>query len=484
MSGMAPVSRIGGRALAALLPDLNALPGPIYSALGDAITALVLDGRIATETRLPSERELADALRLSRATVTAAYDALRAGGYLTSRTGSGSYVTVPPGSRPRQSLARWSPTAAAPEDVIDLSCATLPAPAGVLGPAVERAATKLAQYAYGDGYDPAGLAVLRSAVAARYCARGVPTSPEQVLITSGALHGLDLILRLLAGPGDRVLTELPTYPGALDAPRSVGARIVPVPVAPDGSWQVDQMQATLRQTAPRLACLTPDFHNPTGALVDEAARRAVLRTARQTGTTVIVDESFVGFGFGPDERPCAAIDPSVISVGSLSKPVWGGLRIGWVRASADTISRLAALRASIDLGGPVLDQLVAAELFDDLDTIIAARLAQLRPQRDALLDALAGELPQWRTTVPSGGLSLWVELDAPLSTPLTLMALPAGVVLVPGSRFGVDGKLERFLRLPYSLPVAQLDEAVRRLAAVWSQLDRSGNIGPRQLVVA
>ena len=483
---MAPVSRIGGRALAALLPDLNALPGPVYSALGDAITALVLDGRIATEIRLPSERELAEALRLSRATVTAAYDALRAGGYLTSRTGSGSFVTVPPGSRPRQSLARWSPTSAAPEDVIDLSCAALPAPPGVVAPAVERVSAKLAQYTCGDGYDPSGLAVLRTAVAARYCARGVPTAPDQVLITSGALHGLDLLLRLTLGPGDRVLTELPTYPGALDAVRAAGARLVPVPMAVGGSggWQVDQMQATLRQTAPRLACLTPDFHNPTGALVDEAARRAVLRTARQTGTTVIVDESFVGFGFGPDERPCAAIDPSVISVGSLSKPVWGGLRIGWVRASAEMISRLAALRASIDLGGPVLDQLVAAELFDDLDAILAARLAQLRPQRDALLAALARELPQWRTTEPRGGLSLWVELDAPLSTPLTLMALPAGVVLVPGSRFGVDGTLERFLRLPFSLPVAQLDEAVRRLAGVWSQLDRSGGIGPRQLVVA
>ncbi|MGH3521798.1 MAG: GntR family transcriptional regulator, partial [Mycobacterium sp.] len=119
---MAPVSRIGGRALAALLPDVRTLPGPVYSALGDAITALVLDGRIATETRLPSERELASALRLSRATVTAAYDALRTGGYLASRTGSGSYVSVPAGSRPRQSLARWATSSTQVDDVIDLSC--------------------------------------------------------------------------------------------------------------------------------------------------------------------------------------------------------------------------------------------------------------------------------------------------------------------------------------------------------------------------
>jgi DNA-binding transcriptional MocR family regulator len=480
---MAPVSRIGGRALASLLPDVRTLPGPVYSALGDGITALVLDGRIATETRLPSERELATALQLSRATVTAAYDALRAAGYLASRTGSGSFVTVPAGSRPRQSIARWTTAGTPVDDVIDLSCAALPAPAGVLEPAIAAAVAQLGPYTSGDGYDPAGIAVLRAAVAERFTMRGVPTDADQVLITSGALHGLDLLLRLLVGPGDRVLTELPTYPGALDAIRANGARVVPVPMSAAGGWQLDHLRSTLRQTSPRLAYLTPDFHNPTGAQMDEPTRRDVLRTARQTGTTVIVDESFVGVGFVPDERPSAAIDPSVISIGSLSKPVWGGLRIGWVRASADMISRLAALRASIDMGGAVLDQLIATELFGRLDEIQAARVAELRPQRDALVAALARELPQWRVSVPQGGLSLWAELDAPLSTPLTLLAVPAGVVVVPGSRFGIDGTLERFLRLPYSLPADRIDEAVRRLAGVWTQLDRSV-MAHRQLVVA
>jgi DNA-binding transcriptional MocR family regulator len=110
-------------------------------------------------------------------------------------------------------------------------------------------------------------------------------------------------------------------------------------------------------------------------------------------------------------------------------------------------------------------------------------VAELRPQRDSLVAALARELPQWRVIVPQGGLSLWAELDAPLSTPLTLLAMPAGVVVVPGSRFGIDGTLERFLRLPYSLPADRIEEAVRRLAGVWAQLDRSG-MAHRQLVVA
>jgi DNA-binding transcriptional MocR family regulator len=483
---MASVSRIGGRALAALLPDLRSQRGPVYAALRDAVTALVLDGRIATETRLPSERELAAALQISRATVTAAYDALRESGYLASRTGSGSFVTVPAGSRPGPSLARWR-AGGAVDDVIDLSCAALAAPPGVLQDALPAAAAALPRYAESEGYEPAGLPVLRAAIADRFTERGVPTGPEHILVSNGAMHAFDLLLQLLIGPGDRVLTELPTYPGAIDAVRRIGARTVSVPMAADGGWDVATLRASLRQTSPRLAFLIPDFHNPTGALVGEDERRDVLRAARQTGTTVIVDESFVELGFCEGPRSTAALDPSVIVVGSLSKPVWGGLRIGWVRASAELVQRLAALRASIDMGGAVLDQLVASEIVPKLESLMPDRIAVLRERRDVVVAALRRELPEWRFTVPRGGISLWAELDAPLSTPLTMLAAPAGVIVVPGSRFGVDGTLERFLRVPYALPAEQLETAVARLASVWHGLDRTVDrtgVAARQLVVA
>ncbi len=484
---MAAPSRIGGRALADLLPTLRTMPGPVYAALADAVTSLVRDGRIATETRLPSERELAAALALSRATVTAAYDALRAAGFLTSRTGSGSYVTVPRGAQPRPALARWPLVGVDAHDVIDLSCATTSAPAEAFTAAVAGALERIGPYLCTDGYDPAGLPVLRETIAARFTARGVPTRPEQVLITNGALHGLDLIMRLLLGPGDRVVTELPTYPGALDAVRGNGGRVVPVPMAAGGGWQVDQLQATLRQTAPRLAYLIPDFHNPTGALVPEADRRAVLRVARQTGTTVVIDETFVDLAFGARERPAAALDPAVVTVGSLSKPVWGGLRIGWLRASAELVHRLSAVRLAIDMSGPVLDQLVAVDLIAHIDEIAAARVRELLPRRDALIAALREQLPSWHLGSPRGGLSLWCELDAPLSTPLSMLAAQTGVIVVPGSRFGVDGTLERFLRLPFTLPPDQLVQAVRRLATAWGQLGpqaAAGGLGVRPLVVA
>ena len=260
-----------------------------------------------------------------------------------------------------------------------------------------------------------------------------------------------------------MITELPSYPGALDAdprqrrPASCRCRW---PAA--GGWDVGQLQAALRQTLARLAYLIPDFHNPTGALIGaERPRRACCgprgRPARPSSST---SRSSTWASTNAARGRRAALDPAVVTIGSLSKPVWGGLRIGWIRASAELVRRLAALRATIDMAGSVLDQLVAAALFARLDEIAAHRRAQLRPRRDALLAALARELPSWRAPGPQGGLSLWAELDAPLSTPLTLLAAQAGVLIVPGSRFGVDGTLERFLRLPFALPAPQLDEAV------------------------
>jgi DNA-binding transcriptional MocR family regulator len=476
-----PLLSLSARALAGLLPDLSELPGPFYLALADTVTALVRDGRIAPDSRLPSERSLAQTLRLSRATVTAAYDQLRERGVLVSRTGAGSFVTLPVTPGRRSDFARWSMSD--PSTIIDMSCAALAAPEGILTTALASAAGQLSELATGDGYNPTGLPQLRDAIAQRFSARGVPTAPEQIMITNGALHAFDLLLRLLTGPGDRVITELPSYPGAFDAIRANSARAVPVPMALSGGWDVAQLQAALRQSSPRLAYLIPDFHNPTGILIDEAARRDVFRAARQTGTAVIVDESFVDIGFTAAERASAAIDSTVITIGSLSKPVWGGLRIGWIRASADMVRRLAILRATTDLAGSALDQLVATALFPRMDEIAALRRTELLPCRDALLAALGRQLPGWRWAVPAGGLSVWVELDAPLATPLSLLAAQSGLHIVPGSRFGVDGTMERFIRLPFALPIDQLEEAVTRLADAWAALDRS-RPAERPLVVA
>jgi DNA-binding transcriptional MocR family regulator len=439
--------------------------------LARALRLLVLDGRLPLRTRLPGERELAEALGVSRTTATAAYAALREEGFLASRRGAGSWTRLPADPGVAVESAPGGP------DVIDLSCAAFAAPEGALYGALAAATAELPRHLPGPGYDAAGLPVLRAAIASHLCARGVPTTSEQVLVTAGAQHAWTLLLRVLAGPGDRVLTEHPTYPAALDAVRAIGARPVPVPMLP-GGWDLDMLEVTLRQAAPRVAYLIADHQNPTGLTLPSEDRERLVALARASRTPLVIDETIAGLHLdgGTPPPPVAAFDPAgetVISTGSMSKAFWAGLRIGWIRANPALIGRLAVARAALDIASPVLEQLIAVELLANAETVMERQRAAARSRRDAFVSALRAVLPEWRFTVPAGGLSLWVELDAPRSTALAAIADRHGLRLASGPRFGVDGAFERFLRLPFSLPEPVLEEAAARLAVAWRSVSEA-----------
>ncbi|MDG4840607.1 PLP-dependent aminotransferase family protein [Micromonospora sp. WMMD967] len=471
--------QVRGVQLARLLGQWHALPGrrrsPDYAALAGAVRGLLADGRLPLGVRLPAERELAEALRISRTTVTAAYRHLRETGHLASRRGAGSW-TMLPGNHRVASTGLWTPLD--DRDMIDLGAAAPAAPPQLLD-AARAAAEDLPRYLGGAGYHPTGIIELREAVAAGYTARGLPTSADQIMVTSGTQHALDLVLRLALAPGGSVLVESPTYPNALAALAGRRARITTHGLAADADgWDSDLLLGSLRQTRPKLAYLIPEFQNPTGHLMPAALRERVVAAAHAVGTDLVVDESFVDLPLDGTELPppVAVYDrhSRVISIGGMSKPYWGGLRIGWVRAAAPQVQRLAAVRVGVDMASPVLDQLVAVHLLAHADAIVTDRRVTLAAQRDALLDALAQRLPDWRVTVPRGGVTLWAELDGPVSSALARAAEEVGVRLAPGPRFGLDGTLERFLRLPFTLPAADLVEAVGRIAAVRYDLDRAG----------
>jgi DNA-binding transcriptional MocR family regulator len=471
--------RISARSFARLLGDWRPPDGRgLTGALSDRVRLLVLDGRLPLQTRVPAERELAGALEVSRTTVAATYDALRDAGVLRSRRGSGSWTTLPADRPGTGRPAPFSPHGA--RNLFDLAHAALPAPSDALRVATAAAVHDFDAHLGGHGYDLVGLPALRTAIADRFTARGLPTTPDQVLVTAGAQHAIGLVLQTLAVPGDRVLVEHPTYPNALDAIRARGARAVPVPMGPGphgtGSWDPDLMTAAVRDAAPRLAYVIPDFQNPTCAVLDDAGREHLVGLARRTGTTLVVDETLAELALrGPSARPVAAFDDSshVLTVGSASKVFWGGLRIGWIRAAAPMVRRLAAARAAVDLGGPLLEQLVATRLVAGIEPVRAARQAELSAARDHLLDRVADLFPGWRPSRPDGGLSLWVDLGEPLSSRLTVAARRHDVLLAAGPRFGLDGAFERYLRLPYTLRRDRVDEALRRLAAAWRELDGS-----------
>ncbi|MFI1281963.1 MULTISPECIES: MocR-like transcription factor YczR [unclassified Streptomyces] len=466
---------IGSRQLAALLPA-DVLTRPGYRALADAVRTLILDGRIALHVRLPAERELAEAVGASRATVTGAYDLLRESGYVRSRRGSGTWTELPDGHLPVGSPAIiGGGTGGRPDGDpgIDLAIAAMGAPEGSLAEAFAWAAPRLSGLARHPGYHPFGLPDLRAAVADRFTRRGLPTRPEQILVTAGAQQAFALVMSLLCRAGDRVVTENPTYANALDALRHARLRTGSIAVS-DAGWDMDIAESTLRQTVPRMAYVIPDFQNPTGALMPPEQRLRLLATTRATGTWLVVDETIADIALDvPAPAPLASLAPRggadhVITIGSLSKTHWGGLRVGWVRATAKMITELTAVRVSADMTGSVLDQLVALPLMDALDRSLPARLAQLRIQREALVQSLQRHTPEWSWRVPPGGLSLWVDLGEPVSSALAERAAAAGVHIGRGARFGVDpGTFEHRLRIPYTLPADRLDEGVRRLASAF-----------------
>lgn len=471
-----PAGRISAARLATLLGSWRRR-GPHHGAedLAAALALVVHDGRLPSGTRLPSERELTAALGVSRTLVGAAWDRLRAAGLVASRRGSGSWITVP-GPGHREVLA---PAA----DLIDLARASPPAIAGLVG-AVDSARSRITELLSGPGYTELGVESLRERIAARYTARGLPTTAAQVLVTNGAHHAWVLALRLMVGPGDRVLVEQPSYPNALDAVRA--AHAIAVPVSVEDGWDPDGIDAAIRQSAPRLAYLIADFHNPTGRVMCEQDRARLGAALVRSRTPVVVDETLVELDLdGGTDMPApfaafTADGPSrnwCLSIGSAAKAYWGGLRIGWIRAAEDMIARLASARAALDLGSPVLDQLVVDELMAAPPDALDARRARLAAARDTLAGLLREHCPQWSFTVPRGGLALWCGLPGPMSTRLAVAAINHGVHVAPGARFGVHGGFERSIRLPYTAQADRLEDAVRRLALAAHSVRDSGVAG-------
>lgn len=437
---------------------------PIWRQLAEALRLLILDGRLALETRLPGERELAAALNISRTTVASALGQLREEGYLYSRQGSGSRIALP--ERPVEAAAKQTDPLS-----VNLAVAALSA-----GPEIHQAYSQalkiMPEHLSNTGYDQQGLPLLREAIARRYSERGLPTRSDEVMIVNGALSGFALVLRLFTGPGDRVVVDAPTYPMALSAIQGASCR--PVSVAlPQQGWDCDGLAATIAQTAPRLAWLMPDFHNPTGRCMDSATRQRVADIAAQTRTTLVADETMVDLWYdAPPPPPLAAFNPDapVITIGSAGKSFWGGLRIGWIRASSRTIASLVQARDSLDLGSPLLEQLACCWLLENENRLLPSRRAMLATRRDMCGALMAEYFPHWHFTPPEGGLSFWVELPGMLATLFSVRAESRGIHIGTGTRFGLAGAFDRYLRLPFTLSDDELRSAFTTLQPLWHSL--------------
>lgn len=447
--------------------------GATAKALAEQIRALILDGRLTVGERLPSERALALELRRSRSTTTRVYGLLEADGYVARLHGGSTRVTLPSTAAPDAPEADGT--------AIDLSIASMDSTPGLYDATV-RSLPRLAALRGTSGYSLQGLPELRRAVADRFTQRGLQTHADEIMITSGALNAFNLVLATIGRRGERALVEQPTFPHALEALHRHGYRLLPTPVEVTG-WDERHLTDTLLRSRPHLAYLVPDFHNPTGATLSDEKRSRIAATARSAGTTVVVDETTaeldIDRGWAP--RPFAAFGPHVITVGSMSKIAWGGMRIGWIRADRTVIARLLAVRPSFELGTALLEQCIAVELLREMPALTSHVASRLRAGREAVATGLVslGSLAMPQT---SGGLSAWLDLGAPVSTELSLAARAHGLILPPGPRFSTGGVLERRLRIPITLPPERTAEAMQRLRLAWGDVMSGGTTARAETV--
>ena len=454
--------------------------GPLPRRLAAALAAAVERQDLLRGTKLPPERALAAQLGVARATVSAAYQLLERRGLADRRQGRGTHVTgghgAPAGLRVAdlttslqrnlifRRLTEGSPCA------IDLLGSSAP-PAAAIRDAVAGAvgAIDLDELLSDHGYYPLGYPPLRRAVAAHLSARGLPTAPEQVLITGGAQQAISLLAAYYVSPGSVIVLEDPTFPGAVDAFRAAGGRILSVPLHAAGA-DIDLIAATVSESTVRAVYLMPTFHNPTATVMPEAARRDLARLGRVSQVPIIEDHTLSELALGGEPPPPLAAysrDAHIVSIGSLSKLVWAGLRVGWIRAPQAAIAQLGQLKAVADLGSSLVSQAIAVSLLRDAERISDLRRRELA-ERLALLESLLhGMLPDWRWRRPKGGLSVWAGLPAGSSTELAHLASRHGVLIAPGPLMSPTGRFDEFIRLPFDHEPTVLREAIGRLASAW-----------------
>lgn len=440
-------------------------PGNLARRLALGLRHLIAAELIATGTRLPAERALAQALHVSRPTVTTALDELRGLGLIESRRGSGTWITD---REPRPSAAPAMAELVLTDHGINLAAAAAP-DASHLG----RLRIGLGDLLGGSpahGYDPVGLPDLRDRLAARLTGQGLVTNADEIIVTNGAHHALALVLGALSRPGDRVIVEEHTYGGFLDLLEVAWARPISVPRDEAGP-RPHALEDVMRRSQARLVYLMPSIHAPTGMRSSAERRREIARVLDRQEALVIVDETLADVHDG-DRAPSLATlctAASVITVESLGKSVWGGLRIGWIRAPSALRDSILRHRARVDLGTAVAAQQLALQVEARLDALLADRNPPLRRKAEHLRHRLATRIPQWSAPLPDGGLCLWVRLPLDDASGYVRAAAHCGVVVMAGAVARANRAADPHIRICFDRDPQILDEAVERMAAAWER---------------
>jgi DNA-binding transcriptional MocR family regulator len=474
-------------------------PVPLARQILAHLERLIGDGLLAPGVKLPATRELARQLRVNRATVALAYEELVAAGLARAHVGQGTFVAGAPVARPAAAtalrpapidwtalLSRSARVVAADEErqralgtsagggttisfaggMPDSALFPTEAFRRVLNAVVREEGGTLLQYSAVGGYAP-----LRRYLAGYLLRFGVEARPEEILVVNGSQQGFDLIARTLVDPGDLVAIEQPTYAGAMQSFRSFGARLLPVEWDAAGP-RADVFERLCERQAPKLLYCQPSAHNPTGLTIEPEVGRRLLAVAGRHQVPIVEDGFDGSLYYGPRPgTPLKAADRAgvVIYIGTFSKILFPGLRLGWLVAPPAVVERLLAAKQLADLHTSALLQAAVHRFCERrlLDRHVTRVAAEYARRRLLLLAALRRRMPEDVTwTEPQGGFSLLLTLPPGVTAAALLpVALERGVAFTPGPAFFLEGAGERTLRLAFSsVAAARIDEGVRRLA--------------------
>jgi 2-aminoadipate transaminase len=473
---------------------------PYYLQLKEQLRDLIVNGVLKPGAKLPPTRQLAAELALNRNTVLTAYEELEADGLVNSHVGQGTFVADPteylaqaqPGVRRRFnwpnhfsqlfdeyslfSLVQLYRISTA-RGGISFSGAFPPEEFYPL-PLLQRCFRAVLQeeprevFNYGpvEGYPP-----LREQIARQMKAIGIETGPEDVFITNGSQQALSIAAKVLIEPGDPVITEEPTYTGALSVFKTLRARLLGVPMEPDG-LDVRHLEDLLKKYNPKLIYTIPNFHNPTGITASTEKRRRLMQLAEAYRVPVLEDDVCGGLRFeGEDVPPVKAWDRTgqVIYLSSLSKKVMPGFRVGWAVIHEALRSRFIALKEMEDLATGTLSQALVQKFIARgyLKTHLRRIRGRYRERRDAMLRSLKRHFPpEVEVIKPQGGLFLWVSFPAGTDlTPAFEAAQAAGVMFSLGSLFHHSARGRNAMRLAFAThPPEQIEEGIRILGGIVS----------------
>ena len=468
---------------------------PLYTQIVTELRRLIIDGSLRAGDRLPANREFAKTLGVNRNTVTSAYAELIADGLVTSRVGSGTYISEVPASSPArikesmpasppmswesllsvQSRDSWFQEISSYDHRDEVIPLALALPSASLFPldefrrCVDRVLRThgrvLLQLGTSSGYTP-----LQEYISAQLSRTGIKVSPDEVLITNGCQQSLDLIRQVLVEPGDEVALENPTYPGALSVFCGGSSKYFSVPVGENGI-DLDVLEDVLSQRRVKLIYVVPSFQNPTGATMDSESRRRLLRIAERSRVPIIEDDIYRELRYdGPDLPPLKALDRHglVIYISSFSKVGFPGLRVGWIAAPRIVIDHLNRVKQRSDLHASLLAQAAIHEFAKR--GLLAKHVKRVKKgyaeRRDAMLEALTKHFPEEaRWNRPDGGMAVWVrQPDSLNSRQLLPQAVENGVSFISGDHFYASSAQQNMMRLSFTMAEPrEIEEAIKRL---------------------